>query len=428
MALAGGSGPGTAASGTAASGTVVRLRTAGPLEEETTFDEIDERKAQTGKENGRTGHADGTRTMRSPSAGSVEDSSSARFQPSRWSNPPDGIPPVEGLRMRQVFEHEPVMVAEVVALFAPVPPGVVIDATVGAGGHARALLEAHPHLRVLGIDRDPDAVTAASETLAEFGDRATVRQAPFTELADEIEEGATSSEDQVTGVLFDLGVSSPQLDRSERGFSYRQDGPLDMRMDPTTGPTAADIVNTWSVDALSRLFADNGEGRFASRIARAVVAGRPFSTTEQFAETVRAAIPAAARRTGGHPARRVFQAVRIAVNDELELLADAVPSAIEILAPGGRCVAIAYHSGEDRIVKAAFSQAETGGCVCPPGLPCACGAVPIGRLVFRGARRPSAEERSRNRRSESARLRALERLDPAGSAPVGAGAGTDGSR
>jgi 16S rRNA (cytosine1402-N4)-methyltransferase len=312
--------------------------------------------------------------------------------------------------MRQVFNHEPVMVAEVVELFAPAPPGVVIDATVGAGGHARAILEAHPHLRVLGLDRDPDAVSAASETLSAFGDRASVRHAPFSHLAEEVE--ADTSGEQVSGVLFDLGVSSPQLDRAERGFSYRNDGPLDMRMDPTSGPSAAEVVNMWSVEDLSRLFAANGEGRFARRIARAVVAARPFATTGQFAETVRDAIPAATRRHGGHPATRVFQAVRIAVNDELEELAEAVPTAIEILAPRGRCVAIAYHSGEDRIVKAAFSRADTGGCVCPPGLPCACGAVPIGRLVFRGARRPTPEESAQNRRAGSARLRALERLVP----------------
>ncbi|HXQ58927.1 MAG TPA: 16S rRNA (cytosine(1402)-N(4))-methyltransferase RsmH [Acidimicrobiales bacterium] len=314
--------------------------------------------------------------------------------------------------MRQVFEHEPVMVAEVVALFAPVPPGVVIDATVGGGGHARALLDAHPHLRVLGIDRDPDAVSAAGESLAEYGDRASVRHGTFSSLADEIESDAAEANEQVSGVLFDLGVSSPQLDRAERGFSYRHDGPLDMRMDPSTGPSAADVVNTWSVDALSRLFAANGEGRFAGRIARAVVAARPFTTTEQFAETVRNAIPAATRRQGGHPAKRVFQAVRIAVNDELDLLVEAIPTAIEILAPRGRCVAISYHSGEDRIVKAAFNRADTGGCVCPPGLPCACGAVPVGRLLFRGARKASPDERARNRRAESARLRAIERLDP----------------
>ncbi len=260
--------------------------------------------------------------------------------------------------MRQVYEHEPVMVAEVVELFAPVPPGVVIDATVGGGGHASAILDAHPHLRILGVDRDPDAVEAASETLARFGDRAEVRQAPFDRLAEELENSAGSTSDQVSGVLFDLGVSSPQLDRAERGFSYRYDGPLDMRMDRSSGPSAAEIVNTWSVDELSRLFAANGEGRFATRIARAIVAARPLHTTGQFADTVRAAIPAATRRHGGHPAKRVFQAVRIAVNDELDLLADTLPTAIEILAPRGRCVAIAYHSGEDRIVKAAFSRAD----------------------------------------------------------------------
>ncbi len=325
--------------------------------------------------------------------------------------------------MSQVFEHEPVMEAEVVALFAPVPPGVVIDATVGAGGHANALLEAHPHLRVLGLDRDPDAVEAASARLARFGDRATVRHAPFNRLAEEMENVGDST-DRVSGVLFDLGVSSPQLDRAERGFSYRNEGPVDMRMDPTSGPSGAEIVNTWSVDDLSRLFAANGEGRFAMRIARAVVAARPITTTAELAEVVRVAIPAATRRTGGHPARRVFQAVRIAVNDELGQLADTMPTAIDVLAPQGRCVAISYHSGEDRIVKAAFSRAETGGCVCPPGLPCACGAVPVGRLVFRGSRRPTSEEMARNRRAESARLRAIERLDPgAGASSVPSPAG-----
>jgi 16S rRNA (cytosine1402-N4)-methyltransferase len=327
--------------------------------------------------------------------------------------------------MSQVFDHEPVMEAEVVALFAPVPAGVVIDATVGGAGHASAILEAHPHLRVLGLDRDPDAVTAASERLARFGDRAVVRHAPFSEMAEEREQTAASPDEPVTGVLFDLGVSSPQLDNGDRGFSYRNDGPLDMRMDPTSGPSAADVVNTWSVDDLSRLFAANGEGRFATRIARAIVAGRPFTTTAQFAETVRAAIPAAVRRHGGHPAKRVFQAVRIAVNDELDQLAEALPTAIDMLAPGGRCVAIAYHSGEDRIVKAAFARADTGGCVCPPGLPCACGAVPVGRLLFRGARRPTPAERARNRRADSARLRAIERIEPATVSPAGATNGPD---
>jgi 16S rRNA (cytosine1402-N4)-methyltransferase len=310
--------------------------------------------------------------------------------------------------MRQVFTHEPVMVDEVVALFAPVPDGVVIDATAGGGGHSAALLSTYPHLRLLCLDRDPDAVAATTTRLSSYGGRAVVRRARFDHLGDVagevgIEAGSAS------GVLFDLGVSSPQLDRPERGFSYRADAPLDMRMDQDEGPTASDLVNTMPEAELARLFAANGEGRFARRIARAVVAARPVTTTSALAEVVRSALPAAVRRQGGHPARRVFQALRVAVNDELEVLATALPVAIDMLAPGGRCVVIAYHSGEDRIVKAAFRDAETGGCTCPPGLPCNCGAESLGRLVFRGTRRPTPAETERNRRSESALLRAFER-------------------
>jgi 16S rRNA (cytosine1402-N4)-methyltransferase len=310
--------------------------------------------------------------------------------------------------MGQVFSHEPVMVEEVVALFAPVPPGVVIDATAGGGGHAAALLAAHRHLRLLCLDRDPDAVAATTARLEEYGDRAVVRRARFDRLGEvalELGVGPGSA----SGVLFDLGVSSPQLDRPERGFSYRADAPLDMRMDPDEVSTASDVVNTWPEAELARLFEANGEGRFARRIALALVAARPVTTTGALADVVRSALPAAVRRQGGHPARRVFQALRVAVNEELEVLADALPTAVEALAPGGRCVAIAYHSGEDRIVKAAFRLAETGGCTCPPGLPCICGATSSGKVVFRGTRRPDASEMARNRRSESALLRAFER-------------------
>jgi len=310
--------------------------------------------------------------------------------------------------MRQVFSHEPVMVAEVVALFAPVPEGVVVDATVGGGGHAEALLVAHPHLRVLGVDRDPDAVAAATDRLGRFGARAMVRQARFDRLA-EVAAEAGVSPGSASGVLFDLGVSSAQLDRPERGFSYRADAPLDMRMDPSGGPTAADLANTMPEAELARLFAANGEGRFAPRIARAVVAARPVTTTGALADVVRSALPAAVRRQGGHPARRVFQALRVAVNEELEVLAEALPGSIDLLAAGGRCVVISYHSGEDRIVKAAFRHAETGGCSCPPRLPCTCGAVSSGKLVFRGTHRPTPSEVARNRRAESALLRAFER-------------------
>ena len=312
--------------------------------------------------------------------------------------------------MRPVFTHDPVMVDEVVSLFAPVPAGVVVDATVGGGGHARALLAAHSHLRVLGLDRDPDAVAAARTTLAPFGARANVRQAPFSELAEQVD--ASGVELPLSGVLFDLGVSSPQFDQPERGFSYRHDAPLDLRMDTSQRTTAADVVNETDERELATLFAEHGERRFARRIARAVVSARPLHTTGQLADVVRDAVPAAARRTGGHPARRVFQAVRVAVNDELGQLEQVLPEAIDAIGPGGRCVAIAYHSGEDRLVKTAFSRAVTGGCACPPGLPCACGAVPLGRLVYRGARRPQPAEVARNRRAESARLRAFERLEP----------------
>lgn len=312
--------------------------------------------------------------------------------------------------MSQSFVHTPVMVDEVVALFAPVPSGVVVDATVGGGGHAAAVLGAHAGLRLVGIDRDPAAVAAARRALAPFGGRAQVRRARFDELDDVLAE--TASGQPVTGVLFDLGVSSPQLDEAGRGFSYRLEAPLDMRMDPGQARTAADVVNTMDEARLAALFAGHGEARFARRIARAVTTARPLRTTTELAEVVRGAIPAAARRTGGHPARRAFQAIRVMVNDELEALAQALPVAVDSLAPGGRCLAIAYHSGEDRIVKSAFARAVSGGCVCPPGLPCTCGAVSLGRLVFRGARRPTPAEVAANRRAESARLRAFERLSP----------------
>ncbi|HVF74364.1 MAG TPA: 16S rRNA (cytosine(1402)-N(4))-methyltransferase RsmH [Acidimicrobiales bacterium] len=341
--------------------------------------------------------------MRCPSIGEVEDPYSARFCLCRSGRHPDGCKPVEGLRMSQVFEHEPVMADEIVAIFGDVPPGLLIDATLGGGGHARALLGAHPQSRLLGIDQDADALAAAARTLAPFGDRVQLVHARFDRLPEFVQE-------PVSGVLFDLGVSSYQLDMAARGFSYRADAPLDMRMDQSGGRTAADIVNETDERELAWLFAENGERRFARRIASRVVANRPITTTAQLAEVVRDAIPAAARRTGGHPAKRVFQAVRIAVNDELAILPGALDAAVDVLRPGGRCVVLAYHSGEDRIVKDRFRYAATGGCVCPPALPCGCGAVPTVRLLNRGSRSPSAEEVARNPRAESARLRAVEKL------------------
>ncbi len=211
-------------------------------------------------------------------------------------------------------------------------------------------------------------------------------------------------------MLFDLGVSSPQLDRPERGFSYRHDGPLDMRMDQRQARTAADVVNRYDEGELARVLAEYGDERFARRIARAIIAARPLSRTTELAEVVRSAIPAPARRRGGDPARRTFQALRIEVNGELDALGPALDAAVDELVPAGRCVVLAYHSGEDRIVKDRFRQAETGGCTCPPNLPCVCGAQPSVRLLTRGARKPSPAEVARNHRAQSARLRAVEKL------------------
>jgi 16S rRNA (cytosine1402-N4)-methyltransferase len=306
------------------------------------------------------------------------------------------------------FAHLPVMAGEIVALFAPVPPGWVIDATLGGAGHAIALLEAHPHLNVLGIDQDPSALRAAADRLAPFGDRARTVRARFDALAAVVE--AAIPREPVTGVLFDLGVSSPQLDRAERGFSYRHAAPLDMRMDPDAPLSAADVVNGYPEARLAAVLRDLGDERFAGRIARAVVAARPVATTTELADIVRDAIPAPARRTGGHPAKRTFQAIRIEVNDELAILPASIDSAVAQLSPGGRIAVLAYHSGEDRIVKARLRSAATGDCTCPPGLPCVCGAERTVRLLKQGAWKPTAAEIEANPRSESARLRAAEKL------------------
>jgi len=343
--------------------------------------------------------------MRSPSTGMVGASLSAVLAIAARERQPDGNRQVEGLRMTQDYSHRPVMLDEVVAAFAPVPDGLFVDATVGGGGHTAALLDAHPGWRALGIDRDPAALEAAGHALARVRDRARLVRARFDAIA-----GLVAPEDRVVAVLFDLGVSSPQLDQPGRGFSYRGAGPLDMRMGPDGELTAATVVNTYPADRLAALFRANGEQRFGMRIARAIVAARPIGDTAELAEVVRAAIPAPARRHGGHPARRVFQAIRIEVNDELGALASALPAALDLLVPGGRLAVISYHSGEDRIAKAALATAASGGCTCPPGMPCVCGAVATHRLVFRGSRGPSGDEVAANHRAESARLRVIERL------------------
>jgi 16S rRNA (cytosine1402-N4)-methyltransferase len=309
------------------------------------------------------------------------------------------------------FVHAPVLVDRVVELLSVVDPGMLVDLTVGGGGHAGALLDGHPGLRLLGLDRDPSAVDAARRHLARFGDRARIVHARSDDLAEVL---AATGSDDVTAVFADLGVSSPQLDRAERGFSYRADlaGPLDMRMDPTTGRSAADIVNGADEIEIRRLLRDLADERHAGRIAAAIVAARPIETTAQLAEVVRDAIPAPARRRGGDPAKRTFQALRIAVNDELDVLERTLDQALDVLAVGGRAAVISYHSGEDRIVKRRFRAAVDGGCVCPPGLPCACGAVATARPLGRRAIVASPAERARNPRAASARLRAVEKIEP----------------
>jgi 16S rRNA (cytosine1402-N4)-methyltransferase len=308
------------------------------------------------------------------------------------------------------FRHQPVLLERIVDLFAPVPPGWVVDATVGGAGHAVALLERHEHLRVLGLDQDVDALAAATERLAPFGDRAALLHTRFDALDTAVQQLGTTP---VSGVLFDLGVSSPQLDRADRGFSYRHDAPLDMRMDRSSGRTAADIVNGTDERDLAALLRTFGDERFANRIAKAIVRSRPVTTTGELADLVRDAIPAPARRTGGHPAKRTFQAIRIAVNEELDILPGAIDQALAALAPGGRCAVLAYHSGEDRIAKARFRHAATGGWSGPAHLPPPDSARPTVRLLKAGAWKPDAAEEAANPRAASARLRAVERLDDA---------------
>ncbi len=311
--------------------------------------------------------------------------------------------------MEQDFGHEPVMLAEIVELFASVPEGTVLDATLGGGGHAEALLEQHPHLRVLGLDRDPMALDAARRRLDRFGSRATLVHVRFDRLHEALRASGAGVE--LVGALFDLGVSSPQLDVAERGFSYRFDAPLDMRMDTTQARSAADVLNESSERELARILRMYGDEPNARRIAKAIVARRPLTRTSELVELLEQTIPAPARRRGGHPAKRTFQAIRIEVNDELQVLAPAIDAAVAALVPGGRIAVLAYHSGEDRIVKDRLRQAETGGCACPPALPCGCGATRLVSLLWRGARRPSAAEVAANPRSESARLRAAVKLE-----------------
>lgn len=261
---------------------------------------------------------------------------------------------------------------------------------------------------MLGIDADPAELEAARTRLDAFGARVRMSHRRFDEFDDALAE---HNIEHISGALFDLGVSSPQLDHAERGFAYRMDGPLDMRMNTEQEWSAADVVNGYDEDRLAAVIRRHGDERFANRIARAICAERPIETTAELASIVTTAIPAAARRTGGHPAKRTFQAIRIEVNGELEVLPDALDQAVEATRPGGRIAVLSYHSGEDRIVKERFAAAA-GACDCPPDLPCVCGAIQTVRIVRRIPKRASAAEQASNRRSTSARLRVVERIEP----------------
>ena len=308
--------------------------------------------------------------------------------------------------------HDPVLRAEVLECLGPAlaPGALLVDCTVGGGGHAEQFLERFEQLALLGIDRDSDALKEAARRLLRFGSRVELARANFSELEPLLTKRGLSS---VAAVFYDLGVSSFQLDTPRRGFQYRWGAPIDMRMDAESGETAGHIVNNYSSSDLRRILSEYGEERFSDRIANAIVKRRrerPFEDAGDLAEVVKAAIPAATRRTGPHPARRSFQALRIAVNDELTSLKASLAAAIPLLGPGGRLAAISYHSLEDRIVKSALRQAATG-CICPRGLPvCLCGGVEQVRLLTRKPIKPDEAEISINARARSATLRAAEKL------------------
>jgi 16S rRNA (cytosine1402-N4)-methyltransferase len=311
--------------------------------------------------------------------------------------------------------HVPVLRDRVLALLGPAlePAGaVLVDATLGRAGHARALLAAHPGLSLVGIDADQAAIDESRQRLTDFAGRVTLVQAFYDELPAILARLGLRS---VQGILFDLGVSSPQLDDRERGFAYSYDAPLDMRMDTSRELTAAVVVNTYPADRLARVLRDYGEERFARRIANAVIRERdrePLSSTARLAQIVTDSIPAPARRTGGNPAKRTFQALRIEVNGELDRLHRALPAACDAIAVRGRLAVLAYHSLEDRAVKRVL--AERSADTTPPGLPVSLpGSRPQFRLLTRGAERPDDQELTANPRAASARLRAAERIRPA---------------
>jgi 16S rRNA (cytosine1402-N4)-methyltransferase len=309
-------------------------------------------------------------------------------------------------------QHVPVLLDRVADILAPsfaVDRPVFVDGTLGLGGHSEALLSRFDDLVVIGVDRDPEAISRAGERLARFSDRLILVNAVYDQIPQVVADAGFRT---VSGVLFDLGVSSLQLDAARRGFSYAQDAPLDMRMNPDEGVSAGEILNTYSAAELTRILREYGEERFASRIAQSIVAERakaPFTASARLVELIRDAIPAAARRTGGNPAKRTFQALRIEVNDELRTWRRALPATLECIRTGGRVVVLAYHSLEDRITKQVFASVTQTNAprdlpVVPPEL------APKFRLLTRGAEKASEQEISDNPRARSVRLRAIERV------------------
>ena len=320
---------------------------------------------------------------------------------------------------QQVHGHVPVMRERMAELLAPAvgTDAVLIDATLGAGGHTEHFLTTFPGARVIGVDRDPNALAEATERLAPFGDRFAAVQARFDEMGDAIAAGEGEAFDLVrangvAGALFDLGVSSMQLDQADRGFAYRVDAPLDMRMDPTRGITAAEVLNTYSHGELAHVLKTYGDERFAGKIAAAVIKERerePFTTSARLVELLYDTIPAATRRTGGHPAKRTFQALRVEVNGELDAIRNVIPVITDLLAVGGRVVFMSYQSHEDKIIKSALRELTTS--KTPPGLPMDLpGTEAKFALITHGAEQASKEEIERNPRAAPVRVRGIEKL------------------
>lgn len=318
------------------------------------------------------------------------------------------------------FGHVPVLLQRSDELLSPALTGVdsdgtdaiLVDTTLGLGGHSEHFLRTYPHLRLVALDRDPNALRIAGERLAQYGDRVTFVHTRYDGIASALEKAGIDRHESVHGILFDLGVSSMQLDEADRGFAYSIDAPLDMRMDPTVGITAAEVLNTYSHGDLARILSTYGEERFAGKIASEVLRRRdkePFTTSAALVELLYRAIPAATRRTGGHPAKRTFQALRIEVNGELDSLRAAIPAALDALTVGGRAVFMSYQSLEDRVVKQEIVPRARS--KSPEGLPVELpGMGPEFRIITRGAERASEQEIEENPRSAPVRLRAAERI------------------